>query len=110
MKAMLDRCLAAAVVLTVILIVQGCNPPNYPTGTIEKKYYATGPWAATVNTGGFCCDSLGNKIDLYYPTPLGRDNFKHPILTWGSGTNGSASGVAYFLTHMASWSFVIIAT
>ena len=30
----------AAVVATVTM--QGCKPPNYPTGTIEQKYYAFG--------------------------------------------------------------------
>ncbi len=89
---------------------QGCNPPNSPTGTIEKKYYANGPWQVTVEIGGACCDSLGNKYDLYYPTNLGANGFMHPILTWGNGTFGKSSGVAYFLKHVASWGFVIIAT
>jgi hypothetical protein len=57
------------------------HPPNYPTGTIELKYYAQGPWAVTAVTGGACCDSLGNKFDLYYPTNLGASGFLHPILT-----------------------------
>lgn len=86
------------------------NPPNYPTKPIELKYYAAGPWAVTVSVGGFCCDSANNKFDVYYPTTLGANGFKHPILTWGNGTLGSASGVDYFLRHMASWGFVVIAT
>lgn len=91
-------------------ILQGCNPPNYPTGTIERKYYAPGSWAVTVQTGGACCDSLGNKYDLYYPTNLGANGFKHPILTWGNGSFGKPSQVAYLLNHMASWGFVVIAS
>jgi hypothetical protein len=97
-------------ILAAFLIFSGCNPPNFPRGTIEKKYYAQGQWAVTVQTGGACCDSLGNKYDLYYPTNLGANNFKHPILTWGNGTFGTPSQVGYLLRHMASWGFVVIAT
>ena len=49
----------------------------------------------------------GNKYDLYYPTPLGANGFKHPILTWGNGTFGQSTNYAYFLKHMASWGVVI---
>jgi hypothetical protein len=38
------RCIAALVVI-VVTIFFGCNSHNLPTGTIEKKYYAPGPWA-----------------------------------------------------------------
>ena len=86
------------------------KPPNYPTGTIELKYYAPGPWQVTVSTGGACCDSAGNKLDLYYPANLGANGFLHPILTWGNGTNSTAIHCDYFLRHMASWGFVVIAT
>lgn len=99
-----------AFLLAGVITLAGCNSHNLPTGTIEKKYYASGPWQVTVEIGGACCDSLGNKYDLYYPTPLGGNGFKHPILTWGSGTFGQSGNYAYFLRHMASWGFAIIAT
>ena len=88
------------------------SPPNYPTGQIEQKYYADGPWAVTVdeNDPKACCDSKGNHYDLYYPTNLGANGFLHPIITWGNGTFATSSGSAYFLKHLASWGFVIIAT
>ncbi len=110
MNAMLKRFLVLAIVVAASLTAPGCNPPNFPTGTIEQKYYAQGTWAVTVSLGGACCDSAGNKFDLYMPTPLGANNFKHPILTWGNGTNASSSQYTYFLKHMASWGFVVIAT
>jgi hypothetical protein len=90
--------------------VSACNPPNYPTGAIELKYYGQGPWAVTVNVGGACCDSSGNKFDLYYPTNLGANGFMHPILTWGNGSFGKPAQCDYFLRHMASWGFAVIAT
>ncbi len=48
------------------VIVGACATPNQPTGTIEKKYYAPGPWAVTFVAGtaqGACCDSKGNPYD-----------------------------------------------
>ena len=113
MNRILKRCrvLAAGVAVAGALLSCGSsNPPNYPAGPIELKYYATGPWAVTVSLGGGCCDSAGNKFDLYYPTQLGANGFKHPILTWGNGTNATSSLYTYYLRHMASWGFVVIAT
>jgi hypothetical protein len=86
------------------------QPPNYPIGTIELKYYAPGIWPVTASPGGACCDSAGNKFDLYYPTNLGAGGFMHPILTWGNGTLAQPHLYDYFLRHLASWGFVVIAT
>lgn len=44
------------------------HPPNYPTGTIELKYYAQGHWAVTAVAGGACCDSSGNKFEMLFET------------------------------------------
>lgn len=101
--------LSVAVMLAVILS-PGCNSHNSPTGNIEKKYYAPGPWAVTVSIGAYCCDSLNHKLDVFYPTNLGANGFLHPIITWGNGSFGQASNVSYFLKHLASWGFVVVAT
>jgi hypothetical protein len=53
---------------------------------------------------------LGHKFDLFYPSNLGANGFHHPLLTWGNGSFGSPEDVKLFLTHMASWGFVVIAT
>ena len=87
-----------------------CSPPNYPTKPIELKYYANGPWAVTVSIGWNCCDSAGNKFDLFYPNSPAPPTGGFPILTWGNGTNSTSSNYSYFLKHMASWGFVVIAT
>jgi hypothetical protein len=101
---------SASAALAAGAVLLSCNPPNYPTRPIELKYYADGPWAVTVLTGWKCCDSLGNKFDLYYPTNLTPPPGGFPILTWGNGTNSTSSNYLYFLKHMASWGFVVIAT
>ena len=82
----------------------------FSAGAIELKYYAPGTWAVTVSAGSACCDSSGNKFDLYYPTNLGANGFLHPILTWGNGSFASPRQYDYFLRHMASWGFVVVAT
>lgn len=100
-------CLAAVLFASSALV--SCKPPNYPTKPIELHYYAAGPWAVSVAIGAECCDSAGDKFDLYYPTNLGQNGFHHPILTWGNGTNSLSGNYTFFLKHMASWGFVIIA-
>lgn len=104
-----------AVLLAMVFLAVGApalaaNPPNYPTGAIELKYYAPGPWAVTSATGFGCCDSTGHKFDVWYPKDLGRNGFRHPIVTWGNGTGAIPSQYAYLLSHLASWGFVVIAS
>jgi hypothetical protein len=81
------------------------NPPSfYP---IEAHYSSAGPWE--ISTGTYT-DASGNSYDLFYPTQLGADGFKHPILTWGNGTGGKPSDVKGVLDQLTSWGFVIIAS
>lgn len=77
-----------------------CDPRNYPTKPIELKYYANGPWAVTEAIVWNCCDSAGNKFDLYNPSGGAPPPGGFPILTWGNGTNSPSSHSSYFLkTH-----------
>src|SRR5437879_10000853 len=75
--------------------------------SIEAYYSSTGSWA--ISTGNYT-DASGNTYDLFYPTQLGADGFKHPILTWGNGSYASPSLVTGVLNQLASWGFVIIAS
>ena len=96
------RIACAGMMLLLNSLLLCCSSPNFPTKPIELKYYANGPWGVTVSIGSLCCDSVGDKFDVYYPTALGQGGFQHPILTWGNGTNSLSSNYAYFLKHMAS--------
>src|SRR5260370_9611690 len=100
MNTMLRRCFGAGLVIAACALAQGCKPPNYPTGAIQQEFYAGGTWAVSSQTGTMCCDSLGNKIDLYYPTNLGAGGFKHPIITLRSRSFAKASDVHYLLNHI----------
>ncbi len=111
MRINISRCLLMATAVLGLSTVAGAgNPPNYPTKAIELKYYAQGSAAVTSDAGFGCCDSSGNKFDVYYPTNLGANGFMHPIITWGNGTSAKPSQYAYFLNHLASWGFVVVAT
>jgi len=82
-----------------------------PNGEIERKYYAAGPWKdVTVGKTEKPCDSAGNKCILVYPTNLGANGLKHPIVAYGNGTNAHPTEAAYFLKHLASWGFAVIAS
>jgi hypothetical protein len=82
-----------------------------PHGQIERKYYAEGPWQdVTVAETEIPCDSAGNKCVLFYPTRLGANGFRHPIVAYGNGFEGKPTDVAYLLKHLASWGFVVVGT
>jgi hypothetical protein len=102
-----SRCNRASFAVAV-LAVAGCAQLDQPTGTIERNYYADGPWPVTVQLAAPCCAANGFATDLYYPTNLGA--IKHPVVTWGNGTGGNSTGAAYFLRHLASWGFVVVAS
>ena len=93
-----------------IFALAGCAHIDDPTGAIERKYFAGGPWQVTVQIAAACCAANGFASDLYYPMNLGANNFKHPVVTWGNGTGGTSTGCDYFLRHLASWGFVVIAS
>jgi hypothetical protein len=45
---------------------------------------------------------------LFYPTELGKDGAKHPILSWGPGAVETASDFVTMLNHIASHGFAVI--
>jgi hypothetical protein len=77
----------------------------------QKKRHEcpNGPWSVLVDTTETACDSRGNKCTLFYPD-VRKGSAKHPIITWGNGTDTPPEQYAYFLKHLASWGFVIIAS
>jgi hypothetical protein len=99
-----------AALAAAMVALAGCAHVDDPTGTIERKYFADGPWPVTSQLAAPCCAANGFATDLYYPTNLGANGFKHPVITWGNGTAGTSSDAAYFLRHLASWGFVVVAS
>ena len=76
------------------------------TFPIEAYYSSAGTWAISTE---IYTDASGYIYDLFYPTDLGADGFKHPILTWGDGSYGTPCNYPGVLNQLASWGFVIIA-
>ena len=54
METMFNRYLLVAVVFASYAILPACAGLNHPTGTIERKFAATGVWAVTASPGGAC--------------------------------------------------------
>ncbi|MBB5911495.1 hypothetical protein BJY24_000362 [Nocardia transvalensis] len=102
------------VALTAIVLaaapVAHADQPYGPTGPVETVFAQRGPLAVTARPGFGCCDSTGAAYDVWYPTDLGVAGVRHPIITWGNGTDAVPRQYAYLLEHLASWGFVVIAT
>jgi len=93
-------------IATVLLVGSTHASP----GDIELRYRTAGPWATTVQTHVGCCDSAGNDYAAWWPSALGQGGALHPVITWGNGTGAPPEAYAYFLDHLASWGFVVIAS
>ncbi|MFE3103943.1 poly(ethylene terephthalate) hydrolase family protein [Nocardia tengchongensis] len=96
--------LATLLALGIASGVGHADPP------VETAYSQPGPWQVTEQRAFTCCDSTGAAYDIWYPTDLGANGFRHPIITWGDGTNAHPNQYTYLLRHFASWGFVVIAT
>lgn len=90
--------------------VAHADPPYRPVGVVETVFSQHGPWPVTAQPGIGCCDSTGAPFDVWYPANLGAGGMRHPIITWGNGTNAVPSQYAHLLEHLASWGFVVVAT
>jgi hypothetical protein len=82
-------------------------PVAAATYPIESTYAVNGSWA--VSTGSIT-DPGGTSYSLYYPTNLGAGGFRHPIVSWGNGSNAVPSQYSGLLTRLASWGFVVVAS
>jgi pimeloyl-ACP methyl ester carboxylesterase len=97
----------ALLISTCLVGVTGTSPAAAATYPIESTYAVNGSWA--VSTGSIT-DAAGTTYSLYYPTNLGAGGFRHPIVSWGNGTNAVPSQYSGLLTRLASWGFVVVAS
>lgn len=100
--------LASAAALAVPAAAQ--SVPNGPTGTIETKYYANGTFATTQTRSTVACDSKGNQCDVFYPSNITASQERLPLVLWANGTGSTPDNYIYWLKHLASWGFVVVAT
>ncbi|UFS96643.1 hypothetical protein [Nocardia huaxiensis] len=108
---MTGRVVGVLAVLATLLLPFAASAAAYvPAPGVEAKYAQRGPWAVTSEYAFGCCDSTGAAYDIWYPSELGAGGVRHPIVTWGDGTDARPDQYAYLLEHLASWGFVVIAT
>lgn len=104
--------------MVAMLLAHSAAAATYrPTGPIERRYAAEGPWETTTRMTERACDREGNVCDIWYPTDLGsnplkhvRNGFRHPVIVFANGTADTiaADYAATFLSHLASWGFIVI--
>jgi pimeloyl-ACP methyl ester carboxylesterase len=78
-------------------------PAGAATPTIEQGYAAAGPWAVDTLT-------VDSRYVVVHPADLGAGGARHPIVTWGNGSNAGPDRYTGVMRHLASWGFVVIAS
>lgn len=78
-----------------------------PVGIIEKKYAPMG--SSEVAHKEIVSDNpkIG-KFVIYYPNELTETTNKIPVVLWANGTGSNSETYKSFLTHLASWGFIVV--
>lgn len=103
----------------LLLARASCAQAFVPPGTVAAKYFYDGPYSVETTSLPACdspvsstyapitdVDRLHDACTVYYPSDLGEPR---PMILWGNGSPPSIGRYAYFLRHLASWGFVIVA-
>ena len=113
---MLKTLLAGALALALAGCAHAPAPVYAVKGPIEARYQAKGPWAVSKLVTDEPCDRENRLCEIWYPTDLGRNplkgqarGFKHPLISWANGSGQKPMVYAYFLEHLASWGFIVVA-
>ncbi|WP_037080743.1 alpha/beta hydrolase [Pseudonocardia spinosispora] len=99
------RLLVCAVVGALLGLATPAVASASSANPIEAHFMADGPSGVgtdrvTVRGGG--------EYQLFFPADL--DDGRHPIVTWGNGTDAVPDQYSGLLRHLASWGFVVIAS
>jgi hypothetical protein len=93
---------AAAAGLATLVAAPG-TPARAATLEIEQGYAAPGPWAVETLT-------VDTRYVIVHPADLGVAGTRHPIVTWGNGSDAGPGQYTGVMRHLASWGFVVIAS
>ncbi len=76
---------------------------------LEKKYAVPGPEEVAYAEVPSDIKKTG-KVEIWYPKSLESGNLKFPVVIYANGTGQRASMDSYpdFLSHLASWGFIVI--
>jgi hypothetical protein len=85
-----------------------CRPTAPPpaAAAVEATYSARGEWPVT-STRVTVPGAPLNPVTLFYPSNLGNGGVDHPILTFAEGTGATVPDGDPFLSHFASWGYVV---
>lgn len=114
---MLKATIAASLAIAVAASANAQVPSYTTKGPIEAKYQAQGPWAVSKTVSATSCDRENRLCDIWYPSNLGTNpikglssGFKHPVISWANGSGQTPAIYEYFLQHLASWGFIVVAS
>ena len=80
--------------------------PVEPPPADVSQYEMPGDFASMVESNA----GPSRAFTIYRPSELGKDGFKHPIVTWGNGSGTTPSTYTQLLTHYATHGFVVVAS
>jgi hypothetical protein len=80
--------------------------PVDPAPADVSRYEEPGDYASMVESNA----GPNRAYTIYRPSELGKDGFKHPIVTWGNGSGTTPSTYTQLLTHYATHGFVVVAS
>jgi len=104
----------AALGLGVLLLLPAASVRAAPAGgPVEAKYERPGPMRVAKLAPPGPCDRKGDTCEVFYPADLGPQGTLHPVITWANGSDKTPSPAGkydFFLRHLASWGFVVVAT
>lgn len=114
---MIRELVGALLAVIYILPAQARGSAYETKGPVEAKYQVLGPWSVARMTTRDVCDRKNKLCDIWYPTELGKDAragstraFRHPVVSWANGTGQKPENYAYYLKHLASWGFIVVAS
>ncbi|HWL44768.1 MAG TPA: hypothetical protein VNQ73_17635 [Ilumatobacter sp.] len=100
--------LFGAIACGVSAFTLASRAPVAAASSVESTYRA--PGAATVTTTSFTDTATGYAFQVRYPSTLGNGGTRHPLVTWGNGSDAVPSQYNGLLDHLASWGFVVVAS
>lgn len=89
--------------------------PRYSPARAESRYAVPGPQNVKVSRTTEVCDGDGGLCTVYSPDPVetrartGQDA-RHPVIVWANGSGVETARYDYFLRHLASWGFLVVAS
>jgi hypothetical protein len=97
------RAKAMSTVTAAVLAAVALAGGTRAVSTVEETFAAAGPWTVGVST-------VDTRFVIHHPADLAANGVRHPIVTWGNGSDATPAQYTGVLNQLASWGFVVIAS